>query len=175
MASLSSLEIKKTAEEYRGLAQYIFLYSLPKAEAIILDAISNGASPNEIMTFQKDRDKVKTKFNEYIDEAIRLDVSSLAVVSQATDISSALAVINCSTGKAKLAIKQIEDTKVVLEILTKFLELGAAIVAATTTGNIANIAEIVEGVDQLVRYRFESILDPEELDALSDELKDCLP
>lgn len=175
MITLSSTEIMKTASECRELAKFIFLYSIPNAESQILDAISTGASPSKIMALQKDRDDVKAKFNEYMDEAIRLDVCSLAVASQATDISNAMAVISCSTGKAKLAIKRLEDTKVVLEILTKFLELGTAIAAATMTGNIANIAGIVVTVDKLVRYSFESVLEPEELDALSDELKNCLP
>ena len=73
-----------------------------------------------------------------------------------------------------LAIKRIDDIKMVLGIIAKFLELGAAIAAATTTGGVGNIAGIVVALDRLVRHEFESTLTTDELDKLSDELKSCL-
>ncbi len=174
MASLSSSEIKQTADQYREIAKNILLDCLPRADAQILDAVERGASPSELIALQRQRDDVKNKFNDCIDDAINLDVCSLAVSSQATDVNEAMAVISCSTGKAKLAIKRIDDIKAVLEILAKFLELGAAIAAATTTGGVGNIAGIVVALDRLVRHEFESTLTTDELDALSDELNSCL-
>ena len=174
MASLSSSEIKQTADQCREVAKNIFLDCLPRADAQILDAVERGASPSVLIALQRQRDDVKNKFNDCINEAINLDVCSLAVSSQATDANEAMAAISCSTGKAKLAIKRIKDIKAVLGILAKFLELGAAIAAATTTGGVGNIAGIVVALDRLVRHEFESTLTTDELDALSDELKSCL-
>jgi hypothetical protein len=174
MKSLSSSEIKKTADYYRGIAQDIFLVSLPQADAQILDAIERGASPSELIALQRQREDVARKFNDNMNEAISLDVCSLAASSHSTDVDKAFAAISCSTGKVKLAIKRITNLKANLEIFAKFLELGAAIAAATTTGGIASIAAIVEALDQLVRVKFEETLTADELEQLTNELKDCL-
>jgi hypothetical protein len=174
MSDLNSSDIKKTAQDYRDLAEDGIYVLLPRVEKRLREAAERGAPASLLLALQAEREKVKTKINECLDEAMRLDLISIAN-SMDTDVDKAAsAALKCSKGKVKLAIMRIEETKKNLAILALFLELGAALAAAAATGDIANIAVIIEKVDELVRSEFESILTPEELAGLSDDLKSCL-
>jgi hypothetical protein len=175
MFTLSSPDIKETADSYKDLAQDILLVGLPKANDNLLDAIERNATATELLRLQEERLKMQRRFNDCTNKALELDAKSLSGALQSVDIGNALNVINCSTGKAKLAIQRLDDIRAMLVILTAFLELGAELTSAAATGGIAHLKPIIEKVDDLVNTELKRSLTESEIQEISNELAQCLP
>lgn len=132
--------------------------------------INKNASLEEILAAKKDIDDLATTISDNNRTALDLALKAATAQLTKTDLKNAAKSLECSIGKLKLALDNLEETRNVLTVIAGFIKLGGVLVAAVPTAGtpiaLASIKTVIDEFDKLVSKELKKSLSPDELERL---------
>ena len=109
-------------------------------------------------------------------EAARLNRIAMLKLLNSSDVVNATKVMECTTGKAKLALNNLDEFQNFLAVSAAIVKLVADIASAAAAAPLSflAIASIIENFDSLVHIELVETLSPDELEKIMPKIQvDC--
>lgn len=134
------------------------------------ELINRNASLEEILAAKKDIDDIATAISDNNRTALDLALKAATTQLMKTDVKNAAKSLECSIGKLKLALDNLEEIRNVLTVVAGFIKLGGVLVSTFPTAGtpigLASIRAVIDEFDNLVSKELKKSLSSDDFEKL---------
>jgi hypothetical protein len=168
---LSSNDLRSQADQHNATVERLSK-KLPVLINRYQELVNMNASLDEILVSKKDIDDLASSIAENTRIALELTLKAVTSELMETDVNRARQAIDCSTGKLKLALDKLEDTRNALIVVAGFIRISGALLATASATGVASIKNVIDEFDNLVSIQLKKSLSAEDLERIKKMLSE---